>query len=149
LVIYYYKVSYQSFFTTGDDMKISKMLFLLILLALSTEVMAQQLQVAEMAFATSMDERLPVDTDTSFSAEVGTIFCFTRITGATDTSEVTHEWYFKDEEKARIDLSVASNDWRTWSSKTILESWKGSWRVMVVDADGEVLATKNFVITDN
>lgn len=125
------------------------MLFLLILLALSTEVMAQQLQVADMAFATSMDERQPVATDTSFSAEVGTIFCFTRITGATDTSEVTHEWYYKDEEKARIDLSVASDDWRTWSSKAILENWTGPWRVMVLDSNGKVIRTKTFVIEDS
>lgn len=107
-------------------MKVSTILSLLTLPLLSTNVMAQQLEVPEMEFATYMDERQPVATDTLFSAGVGTLFCFTRITGATDTSEVTHEWYYKDEEKARIDLSVASDDWRTWSSKNILKRLDGT-----------------------
>lgn len=121
---------------------------IVIILSLGT-VQAQEISVSQIDFATAIENRAPMGIDTTFSASVGTVYCFTRIEGITDTTQITHEWYYKDEEKARIDLSVASDNWRTWSSKEILESWTGPWRVMVIGENGNVLATKNFVITEN
>lgn len=107
---------------------------------------AQDLKISEFQFAASVENREPVNVDTAFAADVGNVFCYTQITGATDTTQIAHVWYYKDEEKARINLDIRSNEWRTWSSKTILESWSGRWRVMIEGPDGNVLATKNFVI---
>jgi hypothetical protein len=86
--------------------------------------------------------------DTTFAADVGNVYCFTHVEGAKDTTQIAHVWYYKEQEKARINLNVQSNDWRTWSSKTILKNWVGHWRVMVEDSQGNVLATKNFVIRE-
>lgn len=112
----------------------------------STVIQAQN--ITQFDFATAIEDRQPVGIDTAFTANVGTVFCFTRIEGADDTTQIAHVWYNKDEERARINLDVKSDDWRTWSSKSILESWTGRWRVMVEDNDGNVLSTKTFVIRD-
>ncbi|MEL7834334.1 DUF2914 domain-containing protein [Fodinibius sp. Rm-B-1B1-1] len=130
-------------------MKTSIIAFCVIIILSAVNVQAQEITVSQLDFATAIENRGPVGIDSTFASTVGTVYCFTRIDGITDTTQITHEWYYKDEEKARIDLTVASDNWRTWSSKTILESWTGPWRVMVVGANGNVLATKNFVVTEN
>ncbi|HEX6983511.1 MAG TPA: DUF2914 domain-containing protein [Balneolaceae bacterium] len=107
---------------------------------------AQHIKVSNIQVATSIENRQPMGVDTSFAANVGRVFCFTRIKGATDTTQIAQVWYYKDQEKARIELDVRSNNWRTWSSKAILESWTGPWRVMVIDSNGNVLATTSFKI---
>lgn len=109
---------------------------------------AQNLKITEIEFASSIENREPVGVDTTFAADIGNIFCYTHVKGAEDTTQVAHVWYYKEEEKARINLDVRSDDWRTWSSKTILKSWTGRWRVMVEDIEGNVLATKTFVVRE-
>jgi hypothetical protein len=112
------------------------------------ELSAQNIKVSTIQIATSIENRRPVGVDTSFAANVGRVFCFTQIKGAADTTKISQVWYYKDQEKARVELDVRSNNWRTWSSKAILQSWTGPWRVMVVDADGTVLATTSFKIEE-
>lgn len=123
--------------------------FLLLFVLTSGIAHSQNLRVTQIEFATDVKNRQPVDVDTAFAANVGSVYCYTQIEGAEDTTQIAHAWYYKDEEKARIELDVRSNDWRTWSSKTIQQSWTGPWRVMIVDADGNVLATKSFVIRNS
>ncbi len=123
-------------------------LFFLII-SLSATAQTQDINIKQFDFATAIEDRQPTGIDTVFTADIGTVYCFTQVEGISDTTQITHEWYYKDEEKARVDLTVATNNWRTWSSKTILESWTGPWRVMVLGPNGNVLATKNFVITEN
>lgn len=130
-------------------MKISIMSFFLLVVLSTANLQAQEITVSQFDFATAIENRGPVGIDSTFAPTVGTVYCFTRIEGITDTTQITHEWYHKDEEKASIGLTVASDNWRTWSSKTIPENWTGPWRVMVVAEDGNVLATKSFVITGN
>ena len=112
-------------------------------------VQAQNIAVSQFDFATAIENRGPVGIDSTFSATVGTVYCFTRIEGIADTTQITHEWYYKDEQKAQVDLTVATDNWRTWSSKTIPEEWVGPWRVMVLDQNGKVLAAKTFTISNN
>lgn len=111
--------------------------------------MAQEqstLQVDEMIFCTAIENRQPVGSDTVFKANVERIYCYTKIDGAADTTTISHIWYFKDEEVAKVNLSVKAKTWRTWSSKRLLEIWIGKWRVDVVSSDGTVLKSKEFSI---
>ena len=127
--------------------QIFALLFLIISFAGTAE--AQEINIQQFDFATGIEDRKPSGIDTAFTADVGSVYCFTQVAGVSDTTQITHEWYYKDEEKARVNLTVAADNWRTWSSKTILKSWTGAWRVMVIGPNGDVLATKNFVITEN
>lgn len=105
-----------------------------------------EMKVTEMVFCAAVENRQPTGVDTVFSDTVKQIYCFTRIAGATDTTSVSHVWYFEENEKARVDLSVKSKSWRTWSCKRIPKKWAGRWRVDVISPDGNVIKSGEFLV---
>ncbi len=109
---------------------------------------APSLEVAVAAIAQDVVDREPVDAGVSFSASVGTLYCFTKIAGVQSPTQVTHVWYYGATERARVDLDVNSDGWRTWSSKIIQSHEIGSWRVDVLDSAGTVLKQLQFEITE-
>jgi hypothetical protein len=108
---------------------------------------SSSLEVAVAAICQEVVEREPVDAGISFPASVGRLYCFTKIAGAQDETQVTHVWYYGSAERARIDLNVKSDSWRTFSSKSIQGHEIGSWRVNVLDAAGTVLKELQFEIS--
>ena len=96
--------------------------------------------------STGVRDHVPVDTLSAVPADVGRLFLWTRITGAEDSTSVLHVWHRGEEEVARVELPVRSPDWRTYSTKRILPSWTGPWRVEIRDAAGRVLQTVNFAV---
>ncbi|HHO75643.1 MAG TPA: DUF2914 domain-containing protein [Deltaproteobacteria bacterium] len=80
----------------------------------------------------------------SFPSGIEKLYCFTRISGAKQPTVVTHVWYYRDQEQARVELAVRSASWRTFSSKRIAPENTGTWRVEVVDAKGGVIETFRF-----
>jgi hypothetical protein len=131
-------------------MKKSFVLIFSLVMFLSFQVsnaqMASGLEVEEMEICTSVEDRVPVGADTSFLNSVEQVYCFTKLSGGADTTAVSHVWYYNDEEMARVDLNVYGKTWRTWSSKRIVESWTGKWRVDVVSETGEVVESKEFTV---
>ena len=122
------------------------------LLCLPIATSAQEtstLEVAVAAISQDVVDREPVDAGISFTASVGTLYCFTKISGAESTTNVTHVWYFGSTERGRVDLNVnpSPEGWRTWSSKIIQTHEVGSWRVDVLDSAGTVLKELQFEIT--
>lgn len=127
-------------------MKVLTLSTCFLLFLLLNDVSAQQLTITDIQIATSIENRQPMGTDTLFTSDVGRVFCFTQVEGAADTTKISQIWYYKDQEKARVELDVQSDNWRTWSSKSISKSWIGPWRVMIIDTEGNVLATKSFKV---
>jgi hypothetical protein len=127
-------------------MKMKKLFGLLfVMVALSTSyVQAGDLRVAEGTITTAIEDQMPVDKIDSYRADFGKLYCYTRIVGAQGDTKVTHVWYYQDNELARVTLSVRSADWRTYSSKRFLPQWAGQWRVVVLDADENEIATIPF-----
>ena len=107
---------------------------------------AGSLEVTDAAICEDVVDRAPVGANTSFSATVGKLYCFTKIVGAQTPTTVTHVWYFGETEKARVELKVGAASWRTKSSKIIRAHETGSWHVDVLDADGNVLRTLQFYL---
>lgn len=105
------------------------------------------LEVPAAAICKDVVDLEPADTGTSFVAEEGQLYCFTKITGAQGPAHVTHVWYFDGTERARVDLAVNSIAWRTYSSKIIQPHELGSWHVDVLDSLGNVLKTLKFEVT--
>jgi hypothetical protein len=91
-------------------------------------------------------DREPANVGTSFSVSVGKLYCFTKIVGAAEETEVTHVWYFGDQERARVTLPVRAATWRTYSSKMIQAHEIGTWQVEILDANGNSLQTVDFEI---
>ena len=111
------------------------------------EQKAPELEVTVAAICKDVVDREPVDAGNSFTADVGKLFCFTKITGAETPTNIAHLWYFDGTERARVDLAVNAISWRTFSSKIIQTHELGAWRVDILDAGGNVLKTVEFAVT--
>jgi hypothetical protein len=119
-------------------------------LSQATTIKAQttaSLEVVGAVICREVVDREPVDTGNSFEASVGKLYCFTKIIGAHSPIEIAHVWYFGDTERVKVNLSVKSSNWRTYSSKKIQAHETGDWHVDVLGPEGEVMRTLHFKIT--
>jgi hypothetical protein len=99
---------------------------------------------AEAAVGTAVAERTLTGAADTFTADVGTLFCFSKISNAED-SDIEHVWYHNDAEVARVKLHIGGSPWRTHSSKKLGEDAAGSWRCDVVQ-DGNVIKSVAFKV---
>lgn len=118
---------------------------------LSAEVTLAQEQAnpapsVTVSFGTDIDResRELVGEATTFGAGIERIVCLTRVSGLSAPTSVTHVWYRDGKTMARVDLNVASSNWRTWSSKRLLPDWTGHWEVKILDSNGRVLGSSGF-----
>ena len=102
----------------------------------------------EISLGTDIDKetRAVVGEAATFPPDGERVFCLTRVHGMTPPATVTHVWYFEGKTMARVDLTVGSQNWRTWSFKTYKPDWTGSWEVKVLDEDGMVLGSAGFEV---
>lgn len=130
--------------TRGSNMwKKTFLLVLVLCVSFSWQVIAA-VTVADGAITSAIENQMPVDRIESYAADFGKLYCFTRIVGAQGETQVTHVWFYQDDEMARVTLPVRSADWRTYSSKRFLPQWAGEWRVVVLDAEQNVISTLPF-----
>ncbi|MEW5795214.1 MAG: DUF2914 domain-containing protein [Candidatus Zixiibacteriota bacterium] len=101
---------------------------------------------AEAEVCTAVVDRMPSGGGTIFGADVGTLCCWSRITGAVGETTIVHIWSYNGKEMAVVELPVRSSSWRTHSRKNILPEWTGNWEVKVVDADGNTLKSVAFTV---
>ena len=124
-----------------------KLLVLMIIAVVSVSfAQAADLRVADGMITSAIENQMPVDKIESYRADFGKLYCFTRIVGAQGDTEITHVWYFQDDELARVTLPVRSSDWRTYSSKRFLPQWAGEWRVVVLDGEQNEIAAIPFLL---
>ncbi|HKK21949.1 MAG TPA: DUF2914 domain-containing protein [candidate division Zixibacteria bacterium] len=100
----------------------------------------------ETAVCSGISDRMPVGEDSVFSADVDTIYVWTKLSGAMDTTEISHVWTRDGEEIATVVLPVRSPSWRTWSYKSRIPKWSGNWEVKIEDAQGNILKSVKFRI---
>ncbi len=95
-----------------------------------------------------IEQSEPTEAGKSFIPEDGVVrlCCFSEIAGAAGPDTVFHVWRWGDREMARVPLEVKSARWRTWSTKRILDEWRGEWHVDVTDSDGVVLTRLEFAV---
>ena len=105
---------------------------------------AQEAPAVELVIALDVEERQPTGEGTEFSADVGQLVAWMRVTGLANAT-VRHVWRHQGHEEV-IELSVGGSPWRTWSRRTIPAEWTGTWTVEVLDAGGAVLATADFTV---
>jgi len=99
---------------------------------------------AEVAIGKSVASGMPVDTASSFGADVGTVVCWTRVSGAAAGSKIMHVW-IHGADTAKVELNIGGSPWRTYSRKTIGDM-TGDWKVEVMDDKGNTIASKSFKI---
>ena len=99
---------------------------------------------AEVEVCTGITDRMPTGGATSFGADVGSLYCWCKITGARGEASIKHVWLREGKEMTSVELSVKGDPWRTNSQKKILPQWTGNWEVKVVDAGGTTLKSVSF-----
>jgi hypothetical protein len=132
-------------------MKSALFAILSLIVFISTFLRAQEnpaVTVDNIEICTAVEDRQPVGADTSFTNDVGQLYCFTNLSSDQDTTTISHVWYYGDKEMARVELTMKAQSWRTWSSKNIATDWTGEWRVDVLSPGGQVLASKKFVVKE-
>ncbi len=93
-----------------------------------------QADVARSQLTSAIEAREP--TDDLFDTVVGTpgaittVYFFNHLTNM-DGETVVHKWLLNGEEKAVVTLPIASNSWRTYSSKRLNSVLQGNWEVQV------------------
>ncbi len=123
-----------------------KILFaLLMVMFLAGGAAAAELSVQTITMAKGIAHRSPVGPGTTFAANVGMLYCFTNIVGGAPGTEITQVWYHNGKKMTSIPLKVNAARWRTWSSKKILPSMTGKWKVSVVSGN-KVLSSVDFSI---
>ena len=122
------------------------LLLVLLSLVLVPIASAGSLSVVEGVITTQVVDRAPVDEVESYPAQIGKLYCFTKIAGAQGETQVTHVWLYQDKEMGRVTLPVRSAEWRTYSSKNILPEWAGGWKVQVLDDAGAEIAVIPFTL---
>lgn len=122
------------------------MVGLTLAVAAATAVSAQEIAVAEAVICREVVDRTPLGVGDVIASGVERVFCFTRIEGAQEETEITHNWYYQGALKASVTLPVRSGSWRTWSSKALLPEWTGEWMVEVLAKDGTPLYSLMFVV---
>jgi hypothetical protein len=127
--------------------KIAGIVLAAIVLVASVSGACLAVEVADAVVCRDVQDREPVDAGDSFAADVGKVWCWSKIKDGKGT-KIKHVYYHEGEEKAVVELSIGSPMWRTYSSKGILSSWTGQWRVDIVGEEGEVLKSLEFAIVE-
>jgi len=111
-------------------------------------VSSRGLRVLRAYVCKGIEQSEPTEAGKSFIPEDGVVrlCCFSEIAGAAGPDTVFHVWRWGDREMARVSLEVKSARWRTWSTKRILDEWRGEWHVDVTDRDGFVLTRLEFAV---
>ena len=103
------------------------------------------LVLEEIHICTAVEDRQPSGVGTVFPDNLDKLYCFTKIAGAEEPTNVYHVWYFGNVEIARVKLPVKAKSWRTWSSKK-LNMLLGNGHVEIVSESGNILGKAEFEI---
>lgn len=104
--------------------------------------------ISRAVLTTGISEREPVDVlkesieQTEFQEK---LFFFTEVRKLKGQT-ISHLWFHQDQLMAEISLTISADRYRTFSSKNIMPSQTGQWRVEAVTEQGELLAQKTFRI---
>lgn len=95
-----------------------------------------------------IQELTPQNTTTVFSIERRKAVCFTSFDPVPAETVIYHYWYHRGVPSARIKLSLQPPRWSTYSSIQLRAEDLGPWQVLVTDANGRILRTLRFSITE-
>lgn len=72
--------------------------------------------------------------------------CFSEIGAPAGPDTVVHVWYWGQREMASVRLGIKGPRWRTWSTKQVLDEWRGEWHVDITDRHGILLSRLPFSV---
>ena len=101
-------------------------------------------EVERAHFTSGIEDHEPVNRVKTLEPDSGKLFYFTELVGM-EGRRVVHRWEYQGEIMAEVAFQVEGPRWRVWSSKRLIPRWQGTWRAVVTDGSGQVLAEDRFV----
>ena len=109
---------------------------------------SKQLKLNELMICRGVYKRNPIKPGFTFSNNVDSIFCYTKISNKGPKQEIKHLWYYEDKLITTVTYNIkTSYNYRSWSKKSILPSQIGEWRVDIIDDKDKVLGSRKFQIS--
>lgn len=111
-----------------------------------------QSQVIQAQLTSAIEQREPVDEIDHIILNQGAsvrIHFFMRLRDLTG-QQVSVRWFYQNKEVARLSLPIGnSEEWRTHANKLLPKTRLGQWHVELHDASGNLLAQRNFTVSNN
>jgi len=109
---------------------------------------SKKLKLNEVMICRGVYKRNPIKPGFTFSNNVDSLFCYTKISNKGPKQEIKHLWFYEDKLITGVTYNIkTSHNYRSWSKKTILPSQTGKWRVDIIDSNENVLGSRKFQIS--
>jgi len=99
--------------------------------------------VSRSAFTLAIENKEPVSELKTVTNDASKVYFFTELLGLSGHT-ITHRWEYNNRTLAEVAFEIGADRWRTWSSKSILPGWTGTWTVSVLDEGGNVIEQSEF-----
>lgn len=110
---------------------------------------ASDLAVLKLSIAEDVKDRQPKNAGRSFERTDRPLWAWAQLRNEGPPTQITMVWKRGKKVRSKVELSVGSSSgWRTWSKKTLGPKDAGNWSVEVLDAAGQRLARKTFVVRE-
>ena len=83
-----------------------------------------------------------------FSITNGRVYCYTDFDPVSKKTHIYHNWFRRDTLTAKVKLSLKPPRWSTFSYISLRNTDKGPWRLEITSAEGNIIRTLRFSITD-
>lgn len=103
------------------------------------------LKVVELTVCLEVADRVCQAPARAFDSGIDTVWCLSKVDGATGDAFVTHVWTFEGKEERRVKLPVKTSSFRTWSSKRV-KGLPGKWKVEVFDPLDRSIGVTDFTV---
>ncbi len=99
--------------------------------------------VTRSIFTTEVSEHEPTDKVEKLQSNYRRVFYFTELQDMSGQTAI-HRWEYNGNVMAETKFTVSGPRWRVWSSKNLLPSWTGEWKVSVLNGVGDVISEDVF-----
>jgi len=100
-------------------------------------------KVEKLVVATGVENREATGAAASFGADVGLVYCWTKLSVDTPPAKIKYVWSMGGQKVSEYAMEIkAAGRW--WASKKVTP---GSWKVEVLSENGEALGSADFTVT--
>lgn len=107
-----------------------------------------KLTLVQAAICEGIKELSPENEAIVFSIKRGRVYCFTLFDPVPEKAFIYHNWFFRDQPRRRVRLTLQTPRWSTFSRIGFREDDKGPWRVEITDEEGNIFHILRFSSTD-
>ncbi len=99
--------------------------------------------VTRSIFTTQVTEHEPIDKIETLTVNHNSVFYFTELRDMSGQTAI-HRWEYNGNVMAETKFNITGPRWRVWSSKNLLPSWTGEWKVSVLNGVGDIISEDVF-----